>query len=340
MWFEGALYNVLSQYADDVLYKEFDELVEILGFHWQNRDGVTLGFYAADQDQSAAFANYAQWQWLCGLIKQDCSDVYEEIYSCFAASPEKLNRLDWRQFEILLFRIFQNHGFQAQLGPGRGDDGIDVRFLQRDPLGDILTLVQAKKYAPSRKIKLEAVQALHGAADIEGADRTIFVTTSSYEPVARRWAARTSGRMRLATSADVAEWCAKAAETVIRDKSSLVDPDHVHRILANSQGIERHRIVHAKIGFTMDLNQFALVIKETTHAALLMKLPSIVLKHDGYMQRGLEAPITDLTAMSNFNSSSVWRVKKNTRDNRTNYWDGKHLYSRWNGEPDSFDMCD
>jgi restriction endonuclease Mrr len=57
----------------------------------------------------------------------------------------------------------------------------------------VMTLAQARKYAPNRKIKLEAVQPLHGAATVVGALKSIFVTTSAYEKVAKRFAARTSG---------------------------------------------------------------------------------------------------------------------------------------------------
>lgn len=340
MWFEGPLYNVLSQFADDALYEEFNDLIASLGYEHENLNGTTLAFYPVDQFRSTAFEEYFNWKWICGLIEPDCADVYQELYSHFAARPADLHHLDWRQFEILLFRIFRNHGFQAQLGPGRGDDGVDIRLIQRDPLGDILTLVQAKKYAPNRKIKLEAVQALHGAANIEKAGRTIFVTTSGYEPVARRWAARTSGRMQLATSEDVVAWCACATETIIRDKSSLVTKDRVSQILRNSQGTERNRVVHARTGFGMITNQFALVIKESNHAALLMALPSKAISDDGYGQRGLGIPVLDGTALSKLRGDSVWRVKRKIYDGRVHYWDGRNLYDIWDGVAAPFDLCD
>jgi hypothetical protein len=42
MYFEGPLYDVLSQFRDDVLYAEFEELVASLGYEYQNIDGVTV----------------------------------------------------------------------------------------------------------------------------------------------------------------------------------------------------------------------------------------------------------------------------------------------------------
>ncbi|WP_425906761.1 restriction endonuclease [Nitrobacter sp. TKz-YC02] len=231
MWFEGPLHNVFNGTYDDGSHDEFHALVDGLGFEWENRDGTTIAFYALDAALSSAFDSYFQWQWICKLIQPDCDDVYEEMYAHFARRPDDLHRLSWREYETLLHRIFQNQGFQSELGSGRGDGGVDVRLLQRDPIGDVMTLVQAKKYAPHRKIRLEAVQALHGAATVDGAQKSIFVTTSAYEPVAKRFAARTSGSMTLATSDDVAKWCETASAGIVTDKSALVSKAHVGRII-------------------------------------------------------------------------------------------------------------
>jgi len=76
--------------------------------------------------------------------------------------------------------VFQSLGYESELGPGVGDGGVDVKLLQRSPLGDTLAYVQAKRYAPNRPIGLEAVQALRGAVANDGADLGIFVTTSRY----------------------------------------------------------------------------------------------------------------------------------------------------------------
>lgn len=162
---------------------EFCELLERQGFWYERNDSFSAHIYPQDTSPLfQPFLNRENWQWVCGLIQQDVADVYEELYSHFAKRPEDLHRLNWREFETLLFRIFQSQGFTCELGPGSNDGGIDVRLLQRDPLGDILTLVQAKRYAPKHKINMSAVAALHGVADVEAAQKSIFVTTSNYLP--------------------------------------------------------------------------------------------------------------------------------------------------------------
>ncbi len=337
MYFEGPLQSVIDGSADGGLQDEFYALVEEHGFHFENNDGVSGWIYPDedDIDRVSAFADYFRWQWICSLIEPDCADVYEELYQHFARRPEDLQRLDWRQFETLLFRLFQNQGFRAELGPGTNDGGADVR-LWRDPLGDVCTLVQVKRYRPDRKIPLDAVAALRGVVANEGASHGVFVTTSSYLPSARRFAERSSGVLTLKSAADVVEWCRTAGEGVISDKSTLVSPESVRSLLVQATHSLENRVLHASTGYNTVANSFALVIKETKYAALLMSLPSEVIAHDGYGQRGVEIPKLNQDCLRRLNSDHVWRVRKGPYG----YWDGRNLYSPWDGKPAHFDICD
>lgn len=340
LWFEGPLYNVLSEYEDEHLYEEFQTLITTLGFHFELQDRVTGYFYAIDPELAAAFDSYFHWQWVCSLIQPDCADVYHELYGHFADRPDDLLKLTWREFEILLFRIFQSQGFQAELGLGQSDGGVDVRLLQRDPIGDVMTLVQAKRYAPGRKIDLQAVAALHGIATVEGAQRSLFVTTSSYLPVAKSFAARTSGALKLAASADIARWCEMAAQGIIADKSSLISEASVTKLLVDVSRRPDARIVRASSGYNMILNDFSLVVKETKYAALLMALPKKTTSDDGYGQSGFEVPRLDASAVAFCKADTVWRAVRGNDNHRCSYWDGHKLYVPWDGQPVYFDYRD
>ncbi|WP_167525438.1 restriction endonuclease [Roseomonas genomospecies 6] len=334
-----------SPFADNALYGcldgEFFDLVESHGFHYEHARLANLHFYPAEGPRCDAYANYYHWEWICRLVQPDFADIYEELYDHFARHPEDLHRLSWREFEILLARIFQAQGFTTELGPGRGDGGIDIRLLQRDPIGDILTLVQAKKYAPKNRIGLEAVAALSGVAGVEKAQRSLFVTTSSYQPAAAKFAARTSGALELCTAADVAEWCKSARDGIIKDKSALVTPSAVERLLLDVHENTRPHVVQARCGFGMIYNKFALVLKETKHAALLMELPSRTVSDDGYGQRGTEIPLLDANALTMLKEDTVWRAKRSTdKEGRTHYWDGQNGFWPWDGNPAYFDLCD
>lgn len=339
-WFEGPMHTVLSGEDPDGCEPGFRHCLNGMGYHYENIDGVTIAIYAEDPQLAAAFQAYFHWQWVCGLINQDTADVYHELYEQFAKRPEDLQRLDGRDFEMLLFRIFQSQGFEAILGPGRGDDGVDIRLLQRAPLGDVMTLVQAKRYAPHRKIGQTAVSALYGSMVLEKADKALFVTTSTYAPVSQRWAARTGGALELAEREHVVDWCARASAGVIADKASLVSSQHVMRLISEVAGRVDPRIVHASGGWNMTDNWFALVLKETKHAALLMGLPNAVVADDGYGQRGTHIPRLDAETISRFSRDNVWRAKRTADAGGVRYWDGSRGYYPWDGTPCHFDYYD
>lgn len=340
LWCEGPMYTVLSGEDPEGQEAAFCDFLGSLGYYYENIDGVTMAIYPEDAELAKAFTSYFHWQWVCSLIQEDTADVYHELYEQFAKRPEDLQRLAWRDFETLLFRIFQNHGFEAILGPGRGDEGIDLRLVQRAPLGDVLTVIQAKRYAPKRKVGQTEVAALYGAGRLENAGKALFVTTSTYAPVSHRWAARTNGYLALADAEDVVRWCAKATAGIIADKSSLVSPQHVTRLISEVAGRIDPRIVHASGGWNITDNWFALVLKESKHAALLMGLPKAILTHDGYKQMGTHIPQLDASTIEYFNSDHVWRAKRFEEDGRVRYWDGKRLYHPWDGIPCYFNLCD
>jgi hypothetical protein len=336
----GDLYGVLSGEDAGGHEPSFSVLIDSLGYEYENNDGSTIHIYPTDPELAAAFEDYFHWQWVCGLITEDTADVYQELYEEFAKNPERLQRLQWREFEILLFRLFKNQGFDALLGPGSGDEGVDIKLVQRSPLGDVLTFVQAKRYRADRKVKLPEVQALYGAAQLDSADKALFVTTSDYAPVSKGWAARSEGFIELAAADEVVKWCAGAHAGVVADRASLIAQDRVEQLIRAAAGGAPGLIVHASGGWNITDNWFALLLKETKHAALLMGVPAEVFAHDGYGQVGTHLPKLDPTTIDLFRSENVWRARRSMRDGRVDYWDGRHLYGAWNGQPCHFNLMD
>jgi HJR/Mrr/RecB family endonuclease len=156
--------------------------------------------------------NASDFRSSCVVLAPDFAQINDELLEYFALHPDALYNLPWRQFEKLLETIFNNHGYRTQLGPGSNDEGVDLRLLSKDSIGEVVTLVQAKRYAPNRPISLEAVSALYGVVEAEKANRGLFVTTSRYLPSAQRFAQTTHSRLILATPDDVALWCSQKAK--------------------------------------------------------------------------------------------------------------------------------
>lgn len=340
LYSNGDLARVLDEDIE-VASPQFHEFIASLGFSCENQNGYTYYFFANDAALNADLESYFHWKWVCSLIQPDVGDVYEELYAHFASNSDYFHRLSPRAFEVLLSRVFQKQGFTTELGPGSGDGGVDIRLWQRDPLGDVLTLVQAKRYAPHRKIKLDAVAALRGVMAVDKAPKGLFVTTSSYLPSAREFAAREGNIIELATNADVAQWCATAANGIVKDKSLLVSKSNVERLLYQMSLAVDSKVLHATCGYNMTHNTFAVVLKETKHAALLMSLPKRTVTHDGYGQIGTEVPSFGVDALGFHCAETVFRAERTVDERgRISYWDGRHLYSAWDGEPARFNYVD
>lgn len=75
---------------------------------------------------------------------------------------------------------------------GPGDEGLDG-VIRQDALGLDVIYIQAKRYAPDRKIGRPDIQTFVGALVGAQAQRGIFVTTSAFTPDARSYAKVTVG---------------------------------------------------------------------------------------------------------------------------------------------------
>ena len=70
------------------------------------------------------------------------------------------------------------------------------------------------------------------------------------------------------------------------------------------------------------------------------RVPTQTISDDGYGQRGLVVPDLSERCIENLNSACVFRAKRSVNEGSVNYWNGHHLFSKWNGKPKTFDYCD
>lgn len=176
-------------------------------------DNLQLLFKLTHIDVLFEIAPVQAFESTCRIILPNFNEINSELIEYFAKHPENLIDLPWRRFEELLDVIFKNQGFRTILGTGSADGGVDLRLLHSDACGELLTLVQAKRYR-KLPIQLDAVQAFCAVMDDEKANRGVFVTTSRYLPVAQRFADRHRHRLVLADSQDVSRWCQEAVRRI------------------------------------------------------------------------------------------------------------------------------
>lgn len=333
--FEGPLYHTFNGYNDDCdrLLMEFTDLLCAQGFEWELEDGCTVVIIPSEDENG--WYDYFHFRWLCDLIHPGYVDVSAEVAAHFHQHPEDLHRVSPRGFEILVDSIFRNNGFRTELGPGTADEGVDVRLFRSDLVGEMLTLVQLKRYKPENAIGLEAVAALEALVNDKGANSGLFITTSRYLPVAQRFAKRRGKVLQLADKSDVAAWCATAADAVARE-TELAWLQHVangFRTGAPSDGLVG-RVVHAWWGYNMRINDFRLIVRATKHAVLLAPLAARITTHDGYGQSGLEVP--DIPA-GGLDASKLRVAPRYTQmTERDLFWVDRRLFSLWDGEPKHF----
>jgi restriction system protein len=110
-------------------------------------------------------------------------EYFDERFANFlAANFGEIGEINWRQFEGLAAEFFKREGYDVELGPGRDDNGVDIRLRVTDAPQDspAVILVQCKR--ERRKVGKTVVKALWADVVAEGADGGIIVTTSSFSP--------------------------------------------------------------------------------------------------------------------------------------------------------------
>ena len=97
----------------DELYEEFTSLLERLEY-WCERDTGRVYLYSVNSRINTSFQEYFHWQWVCRLLKPDFNDVHHELFELLSEKPEYLNKLSWREFEILIYELLRKQGFGVE----------------------------------------------------------------------------------------------------------------------------------------------------------------------------------------------------------------------------------
>lgn len=96
-----------------------------------------------------------------------------------------LASLSPRDFEWLCGVLFNAMGYEVVVTPRSDDNGADVVCSRTSPGSREVVLVQAKKYAPTTKVKKDHVRQVLGAVDDLRANRGVLATTGHVQSGAR-----------------------------------------------------------------------------------------------------------------------------------------------------------
>ena len=85
-----------------------------------------------------------------------------------------------RRFEELIAAILKDFGFDTELTPATRDGGRDIYAYVRNAVTSFLMFVECKRWASHRKVGIDVVQRVHGAAKAGGANKAMIVTSSFF----------------------------------------------------------------------------------------------------------------------------------------------------------------
>ena len=137
-------------------------------------------------------------------------DVEREMFEYFSRHPDQMRLIPPRKFEELVAAIFRNNGFEVTLTPETRDGGIDIFAVQKNVFGgDLLHLIECKRYAAKNKVGVGVVQRLAGVVDLHRANRGIIVTTSSFTEDAEQVRRMMPHKLAFGPYTDLTQWIAE-----------------------------------------------------------------------------------------------------------------------------------
>jgi restriction system protein len=171
-----------------------DQFPEFVEFKTTRHEKATTIKSGGNQQRLPVSSAGSPTETIAALVDEVNSAVAAEVLERVLEQPPVfLERL-----VLVLLEAMGYGGVEAlseHLG-GPGDEGLDG-VIRQDALGLDVVYVQAKRYAPERRIGRPDIQAFVGALNGARADRGIFITTSSFTTDARAYVDRVQNRLVL-----------------------------------------------------------------------------------------------------------------------------------------------
>jgi restriction system protein len=116
-----------------------------------------------------------------------------------------IDKMHWRKFEQLTAEFLDRSGYRVELGPGRGDDGVDVRAWSKE--GDVSRpsiIVQCKRQKDS--VGKTVIKSLYADVIHAAATSGLLVTTSRISPGAEQTRSARAYPIDVADRVTLREW--------------------------------------------------------------------------------------------------------------------------------------
>jgi hypothetical protein len=138
------------------------------------------------------------------------NDKWQGVLRALNRDPEGVQKLSPREFEELVAHLLERQGYSVSLTQETRDGGKDILIATPTDLGDLLYVVECKRYAPDNPIGVSLVRELYGVVEHERATAGILVTSSYFSNDALKFRDPIKHRMTLHDYNKVVEWISKS----------------------------------------------------------------------------------------------------------------------------------
>lgn len=131
----------------------------------------------------------------------------ENLIYQLSKNPRDIYQLESRKFEILIADLLSDMGFEIKLTPATRDQGRDILAKVDTPLGELLTIVDCKRYSENRKVGIGVVRNILWTLDnIDKASCAMIVTSSSFSKDSRKMESNYTWKLKLKDFDDIHTW--------------------------------------------------------------------------------------------------------------------------------------
>jgi HJR/Mrr/RecB family endonuclease len=225
------------------LNKSIKKAAQIYGKKWRRGSGVRVNFSRVGDKSPRSLMEryYAESnlnEWLSKqsgkaelLYKDTRSEeseqktehdiliVDDELIRFFSKYPERMYQLEPRKFEELVAGILKDLGYDVELTAKSADGGIDIFATQKAEVGEVLLIVDCKRYSPTKHVGVEIVRAMYGIGERLRATMSMIATTSFFTRPAIEFQRSVKHRLSLKDHNDLHAWLGSYGQNTMVNKS-------------------------------------------------------------------------------------------------------------------------
>jgi hypothetical protein len=136
----------------------------------------------------------------------DVIAIDNEMIRYFQRHPSELYTLNPRRFEELIAAILKDLGYAVELTALGADGGVDIFATQKTGIGEVLVIVDCKRYAPENHVGVGIVRSLYGISEQMRATMAMLATTSFFTRAAKEFQRMVKNRLSLKDYNDLISW--------------------------------------------------------------------------------------------------------------------------------------